>query len=137
MKNIATNDLNNAILRLQKKQSDELELLKEQFSNAYESVKPINLIKSTFQEIRRSPEIKNRIADSVLSFAAGYVIKRVVVGANASPGKKLIGGILQFAVSRIIAKNSNLIKAVGNVLLYQLLKPKKKVQTPDPQNENA
>ena len=136
MKNIANNELNNAILQLQKKQSDELILLKEQFHSTYESIKPINLIKNTFQEITHSPEIKNNIADNLIGFAAGYLIKRVIVGTNPSPRKKILGIILQFAVSRIIAKNSTLIKTAGNVLLHQVLNPKKKVQAQMHKKEN-
>ncbi|MDZ7606467.1 MAG: hypothetical protein U5K79_12970 [Cyclobacteriaceae bacterium] len=43
-------NLKNAILDLEIARSEEESNLKEQFNVAYESVKPVNLIKSTFKE---------------------------------------------------------------------------------------
>ena len=56
-----TDSLNEAIILLEGKRAKELELLKELFNSGYESLKPINLIKSTFKEVSSSPEIKNNI----------------------------------------------------------------------------
>ena len=55
--NNETEALNQAIIRLNHKRVYELQLLKEQFQIAYESLKPINIIKNTFQEVASSPTV--------------------------------------------------------------------------------
>jgi len=59
--------LNESIRLLQQKQALELIQLKEQFHATYESLKPLNLIKSTLHEVADSSEIKNNILNPTLS----------------------------------------------------------------------
>lgn len=71
MKQKLVNDhLRDTILLLQKKRSDELLLLKEQMNITYESLKPINLIKSTFQDIIQASEFKNSMLKNLIHFTA-------------------------------------------------------------------
>ena len=56
-----TQVLNETILYMQNKQATELYLLKEQFHITLESLKPINLLKSTVKKSKESPEIKKKI----------------------------------------------------------------------------
>ena len=107
----ANDNLNDAILLLQKKQADELLLLKEQFHITYQSLKPLNLIISTFQELIQTPEIKNNILNDLIGLSTGYLTKKVLVGAKANSIKNLFGTLLQFAVTNIVSKNSTEIKA--------------------------
>ncbi|MBA4250588.1 MAG: hypothetical protein C0442_02530 [Chlorobiaceae bacterium] len=72
----SSEDLNDAILMLQKKQSEELLLLRQQFHITFQSLKPINLIKSTLQEITQAPEIKNTIAKNLIGLTTGYLAKK-------------------------------------------------------------
>ncbi|HVA99597.1 MAG TPA: hypothetical protein VNG53_11940 [Bacteroidia bacterium] len=107
----ANDNLNDAILLLQKKQADELLLLKEQFHITYQSLKPLNLIISTFQELTQTPEIKNNILNDLIGLSTGYLTKKILVGTKANSIKNLFGTLLQFAVTNIVSKNSTEIKA--------------------------
>ena len=51
-------ELNAAILLLENKQAQEAILLKEQFNLTYESIKPINFIRSTLKELVTAPDFK-------------------------------------------------------------------------------
>lgn len=118
----SSEDLNDAILMLQKKQSEELLLLRQQFHITFQSLKPINLIKSTLQEITQAPEVKNTIAKNLIGLTTGYLAKKVLVGATAGPINSLIGMVLQLAVTNIVSKNSEGIKTKGKNFLRRIFK---------------
>ena len=114
----------------------EFESLKEQFHITYESFKPINIIKSTFHEITTSPEIKNDILSNTIGITAGYLTKKVIFGASHNPLKKLLGTLLQFALTNIISKHTDGIKSIGENLLVRFLKHRKESKKELDQNSN-
>jgi hypothetical protein len=105
MKKSATEELNEAIQILQRKQHIELGILKEQFLITYESLKPINLIKSTFQEVTEMPGIKIMIINKLIDLTIGLLGKNVLAGESASPIKKMIGVILKTAINKLVSKS--------------------------------
>jgi len=108
-----TVDLKNTIQQLEYKQANELLFLKRQFHITYESLKPVNLIKSSFHELTTAPEFKGNILDATLSIAAGYISKKVAIGATHNPLKQLLGTILQLGVTSVVSKNTDGIKSVA------------------------
>jgi hypothetical protein len=120
--------LNEAIQLLQDKQAEELRLLKEQFYVTYESIKPINLIKSTWREITESPEAKNNLLSNAIGLTAGYLSKKALIGFSHNPVKLIVGSILQFVVSNVAAKHADAIKSTGGSLLQRGLNYIKKVK---------
>jgi hypothetical protein len=125
LKKNATDALNDVISLLEIKRSDEFILLKEQFHITYESLKPINLIKSTFHEVAESSELKSNVVNNVIGFATGYFTKKVLVGASRNPVKNLFGTLFQFAVTNVISKNSDGIKSLAQNMLHCILKYRK------------
>lgn len=123
-----TDALNERISLLQKKQAQQLKLLSEQFNITYESLRPINIIKSTFSEVATSPGIKNNILDNVIGLTTGYVSRKILTGATRNPLKKMLGAALQFAVTNIVSKNTDSIKLTGNTLLKHIFKKKNEAE---------
>jgi len=117
-------ELKSAIQELEYKQASEWTLLHEQFHTAYESLKPVNLIKSTFSELTSTPDFKENILDTTLGLAAGYLSKKMVVGATHNPLKQILGTVLQFAITNIVSKNTDGIKSTGDALLKRIFKKK-------------
>lgn len=112
-----TESLHEAILLLQEKRKKELGLFKEQLRDTYESLKPINLIKSTVQEFSASPELKNNLVGSTLGIGMGFLAKKIVVGKSHSPFKRLMGLLIQFGVTNVVSKHSDTIIASGEQLI--------------------
>ena len=100
--NNETEALNQAIIKLNHKRVYELQLLKEQFQIAYESLKPINIIKNTFQEVASSPTVKKSILNTAMGIGAGFLSKKFLIGNSHNPIKKLFGTFLEFAVARAV-----------------------------------
>src|SRR4051812_17202683 len=104
--NTTTEKLDIDIALLKSKQSKELILLKDQFHLTYDSLKPINLIKSLFHEVADSPEIKSNIVSNVIGLSTGYMTKKVLFGATRNPITKLLGTLFQLGVTNVISKHS-------------------------------
>ncbi|KJS05025.1 MAG: hypothetical protein VR77_09715 [Flavobacteriales bacterium BRH_c54] len=103
-------ELNAAILLLENKQTQEAILLKEQFNLTYESIKPINFIRSTFKELVTAPDFKEDLLNTSISLAAGYFSKKLAVGSTNNPLKQILGSFLQMGVTSVVSKNADDIR---------------------------
>ena len=108
-KKTGRDELAEAISLLKNKQELELQILRNQFKLAYESIKPINLIKNTLHQIATSSEIRNNLLNNVVGLATGFVAKKLLLGATHNPVKKILGTIFQFAVANMVANRSEQI----------------------------
>jgi hypothetical protein len=107
------NELRAAIVQLETTQAVEGKILKEQFHLTYESVKPINLIKSTLKEASASTEVKDSLLNISVGLAAGYFSKKLFEGVSHEPLRKLLGTALMLGITTAVAKNPVAVKAVG------------------------
>lgn len=114
--------LSQAISLLEEKKSQEWKLLKEQFHIAYESMKPLNLIKNTFHEVASSPELKDNLISNAIGLTTGYLSKKILVGSTRNPIKNVIGSLIQFAITNLVSRHSGLIKKTGGNILQQIQK---------------
>ncbi len=97
---------------------------KDQFFVVLESIKPVNIIKSTFNEVVSSPNLMNNVLGASIGLAAGYLSNKTVVGSSGNVFKKFLGTILQFGVTTLIMKNPEAIKSLGESLLERFLTKK-------------
>jgi hypothetical protein len=111
------NALRNAILQLEHKQRTQKKALNAQFQEAYESLKPINLIKSTFRDVTESSELKEDLLNTAIGMTAGFLSKKLYEGGSKSPIKRLIGSALMLGVAKLVTKNPETVKALGQKFL--------------------
>jgi hypothetical protein len=112
-----TDSLNELIALYEQKHDYELKALKDQFHVAYESLKPINMIKSLFHEVTTSPEIKNDFASNALALGAGFLSKKLFGRYTNHPIKRIIGTAGQFVIANLVAKHADTIKTIGGNLI--------------------
>lgn len=86
---------------LQVKQAEELVVLKEQFQITYDSLKPINFIKSTFHDVTTSKEIQTDLVNGALNLATGLISKNLLMSVVEKPMKKLLTTGIQFILNKI------------------------------------
>ena len=119
-------DIKQRILQLENQQILELAHVREHLHGAYESIKPINLVKNTFREVVASKELTENIVNTSVGLAVGYVSKTLFEKASHSPFRKLVGTALLFGVTNLVAKNPEVIKSATtdlfNIIKYQLSK---------------
>ena len=128
MKKNETDSLNQRIILLENQQALEMKALREQFKLAYESLRPINLIKSTFHDVTASPNLKGNIVDSAIGLAVGFLSRKVLVGSSHNPLKNIVGTMLQFAISNFASKHTDNIKTAGMNIFGRIFKGKRKTE---------
>lgn len=89
---------------LEIKQAEELIVLKEQFQITYDSLKPLNFIKSTFHDMTTSKEIQGDLVNGALSLASGLISKKILSGIAEQSIKKILTTTFQFVSKKIFPK---------------------------------
>jgi hypothetical protein len=120
----STGQLKEAIRLLQEQQTYQGLVLKEEFFTVIESVKPVNVIRSTFSQVASSHDLIGNILSTTLGLAAGYVSNKTLVGSSANLLRKLFGTILQFGITTLVARNPDAVKSLGHTLLHRMLNKK-------------
>lgn len=116
--------LKNAIQLLEDKQAYHRQLLEEEFRNTYESLKPVNLLKSAVKEIASTPNLVNNVLGATTGLVTGYISKKIVVGRSGNIYRNLLGSILQYGVTNLVAQHPEAIRSVGR-FIYQHFQHKK------------
>ncbi len=130
MENITSSaGLKSAIQRLQYRQIENGQRLEEDFFNVVESLKPANLIRNAVGNISENPNLISNILGGALGLISGYLSKKIAIGTSGNIIKKLLGTILQFGVTSVVAQNPRTIAAVGQFLLQKIFR-KKEQNTP-------
>ena len=123
--------LRESIRLLEIRQIEERIIVNEQFKLTFESLKPINLFKSSIKELTSSAELKSNIFETVLSILSCYITNKIVVNSKSSTFMKIIGALLQYGITSVVAKNADQIHTYINYLIEKFLHPNK--QVPDPE----
>ncbi|MFA6923483.1 MAG: hypothetical protein WC223_04435 [Bacteroidales bacterium] len=116
--------LKNAIQLLEVEQAANEHLLKEQFHHTYESLKPVNILKSTLHDIASSPYLINNILGTTTGLATGYLTKKIAVGSSKNIFRKLIGSVLQFGVTNVVAQHPDTIKSIAQFIFQNIFNKK-------------
>ena len=118
-------DLKVAIKRLEQQSELQKEIVVEQFHKTYESLKPINLLKSSLNKVVRAPGVVENIINATLGLGAGVFSKKLLIGKSTGILKKLLGAAVEFGVAGLISKNSGSLKSGGINLLSKIFKSNK------------
>ena len=99
-------------------------LLKEHIHLAYESLKPINIIKNTFKGMFSAPDLKTNIVNAAVGLTTGVAARKIFTGKSHNPLTKLFGFILEMAVAGAVTKNPETIKSIGGYILKSIFRKK-------------
>jgi hypothetical protein len=113
-------ELREAILILEEKQREQGQILKAEIHLAYESIQPINILKNTLKEVFVSPDLKEDILNTSMSWAMGFFSKHFFEGVSHSPFKKLLGNVLMFGVTNVVERNPEFFKNFGAYLFNSI-----------------
>jgi len=118
MKKITTSsELKQAIHQLELEQAQLGIELHDQFNMAYNSLKPINLIKSVFKEVTGADDDSGSLLSNSLGFGAGYISKVLIQATLRRPLNRLIGNAVMFGMQSLISKNPETLKAIGSGII--------------------
>ena len=117
-------ELRESIVLLEIKQAYEAQLLKDECKIIFESMKPMNVIKKTFNDF------KEDLLYNTVGLTAGYVSKAIVVGQSVNPLKRLLGSVVQLGISTLVSKNPETITALTSNVFKYFTRSKKVVVKP-------
>ena len=119
-------ELKYAIQVLEIEQNEKALKLKEQFYITFESLKPANLIMNTLKEVFTSPNLTGNIINTTIGMASGYLSKKLVVGGSSNIIKRILGSILEYGVSNLVAQHPDGIKSAGQMILQRIFGKKER-----------
>ena len=120
-------DLEAAIKRLEHKRDLQKDMVIDQFKEATDSLKPINLLKSSLSKVVHAPGLVEKIIDATIGLGAGVLSKKLLIGKSTGIAKRLLGTALEFGVAGLISKNSANIKSSGLGFFSKIFSKKRKV----------
>lgn len=120
VKQNAVDSLRESIRLLEIRQAEEGKIFKEQLLITYDSLKPVNLIKSTIRDISASVEIRSGLLETILSILSGYVTQKMIVRPGSNILIRIMGTVLQFGVAGFVAKNVEPIRRNMNQLFEKI-----------------
>ena len=120
----AKEKLRDSIKQLEIQQAREGEELKAQFKATYESLKLVNLVKSSLKEVTESVEIKNSLFESIISVVSGYVSRKLMVSKKSNPFAKIVALVVQMGVTKLVANNAEVIREYITQMIDKYLHPK-------------
>lgn len=128
-------DLLIAIREIELRQKSEGEILRIQFRETYNSLKPINIIKNSIKDVFVSDEVKTDLLNTAIAFSAGIASKKLFEMVSSGPLTKLTGNSIMIVVSKAVAGNPEIVKSIGNTILG-LFRKKEVTKNPAFQDEN-
>lgn len=131
VKQNAVNSLKESIRLLEMRQTEEGIILKEQFRITYESLKPVNLIKSSIKDLAGSFAIKSSIFESLFTIVSGYLTQKFIVNSKSNVFMKILGVLVQFGVTNLISKNSEDVRNFFYSLIEKFINPAEEEEIPE------
>jgi hypothetical protein len=114
--------LQQAITALEQQRAAEAYALREQWDLTRENLNPLTLLKDGVKDTLTSPKLGSGLLKGLLSLGAGFITKRLIVGASGGAVRKVVGTIAQTGATSLAYKGSDLIKEKGAPLLSGWLK---------------
>jgi hypothetical protein len=121
----STADLKRAIELLEAEHAAKGKLLKAKLYTTYDTFKPVNLIRSTLQDITSSPDLVENILGTTLGLATGMVSNLVFKGL-AGPGlRRIISPVLQLGVTNFVGRHTGSMRTMGEIALLRIFRNKR------------
>ncbi len=114
-----------AILELEQKKLLQEQELVSQLHSTYNSLKPVNLLKSTLRDIGSEPNLGKNIFNALIGLGTGVISKKLVIGGSHNIFKKLMGVAVEFGVAGLVTKKGEVIKSVIASTFKKLLAGRK------------
>ena len=127
--------LDSTIEWLEGEQATKRELLSERFREGFDSLKPINLIKSTVKDLTSSSTSMDDLIGPLLGLAAGHLTKRLVTGKSENETRQAVGAALQVGVTNLVIQNQDSIKYAGKVA-WRFIFGRRKPRQTDEDNQS-
>ena len=127
-KQSATEKLRERIALLEIKQKEDWEVLKEELSETYESLKPVNLLKNTIKDFASSEELKISLFETIIAIINNFLAKQLQKSNPSNLWMKLLSVAIQLGVTNMLSRNRDTISEFLQKITDKLLSEKETTQ---------
>lgn len=120
--------LKEAIKKLEIKQAEEGQLVKEQLLITYENLKPVNILRNIAKDVYSSENYTQDFVEIIAGMTSGFITKKIVVGSSKNPVLKLVGLAIQFGITTLVSKKFSVIKDSVIQLISKFLEEREQKQ---------
>lgn len=120
--------LKEAIKKLEIKQAEEGQLVKEQLLFTYENLKPVNILRNIAKDVYSSENYTQDFVEIIAGMTSGFITKKLVVGSSKNPVLKLVGLAIQFGITTLVSKKFSVIKDSVIQLISKFLEEREQKQ---------
>jgi hypothetical protein len=117
-------DLKAAILELEDRKDREKKQLVKNLNDLTESLKPINLIKSTIQKVKEGPGVGPTLVKATMGVGVTMLSKKFLFGKSPGIFRKIIGSAIQMGLAGLVAKKTPTLNNSGKSLLSKIFRSK-------------
>jgi hypothetical protein len=108
--------LKEAIFELEVKKTEQGLIIKEQFHEVKQQLRPANILRNTFDVVAGSPTLRSNLLGALVGLGAAYFSKRLVAGNSRNAFRKILGTALQLGISAVVAKKSGILLTLGQTI---------------------
>ncbi len=83
------------------------------------------LLASSLNDIAKSPYLIDNILGAGIGLVTGFYSKKLMLSSSGSKLKKLLGAVLQFGVTNLVAQHQGTLRAISTVIFRRLTGRKK------------
>jgi hypothetical protein len=118
-------EIDAAIIQLESKKIEDESDLKKQLELTFEKLQPINILKSTLEEIQNSNDVKINLAQIALAYTNNILSKKIVTSTKDKPMYQLGAIALLSRCTKLANENPEWIVATAVVLFRKIFTSKK------------
>jgi hypothetical protein len=126
MKIHTSQDLDNAIIELERRKVIQHSILKEQYRDTVYHFKPKNLLKSAFNKVLEPSDTRTNLLKAAGGLGLGLLTKNLLLGKTTSVIGKLASNALKVTATNSVIKNTDKIAAWGTAIYHNLFSKKDK-----------
>lgn len=105
---------------VQLRRDQEKDALQAEFTEFKESLKPVNIIRGFFQELKSS-DVKADILKGAMGLATGFLTNKLLLGRLGGPLKTAMSAVIPGLFTSLAVKTPDTLKEKGLSMLYNFL----------------
>jgi hypothetical protein len=117
-------ELREAILKVEEEQALKGQILKEQLNLTIEVLRPASLLKRVIKTLGSNQSLADEFLGTSVGLASGFLSRKLIVGKSRNLFRNIFGTLIQYGVTSFIARNSEVVKAIGQNIIHSLLASK-------------
>lgn len=120
-KNIELFDIEERIVELTEKNNRDRQEVVLAYKIAMNEIQPMNLIKSSLQDLISTPGLGKALLTTGLGMAANYISKQIAEENEEHHSKSTFASFMQVGISALTSKNPQNYKSIGLLLIKSLI----------------